>query len=89
MADAERERCARLDSEHRLALKSPNMLRENWKAIESAQVVQLDDADRMLLDTVQTRLDSSDTEFRHFLVLVGKIALAGPGRLAGVHLPKP
>jgi hypothetical protein len=65
------------------------MLRENWKAIESAQVVQLDDADRMLLDTVQTRLDLSDTEFRHFLVLIGKVALAGSGRLAGVHLPKP
>jgi hypothetical protein len=64
------------------------MQRENWKAIESAQVVQLDDADRMLLDTVQTRLALGDGEFLRLMVLIGKVA-AGAGRLAGVRLPKP
>jgi hypothetical protein len=64
------------------------MQRENWKAIESAQVVQLDDADRMLLYTVQTRLALGDGEFLRLMVLIGKVA-TGAGRLAGVRLPKP
>jgi hypothetical protein len=62
------------------------MQRENWKAIESAQVVQLDDADRMLLDTVQTRLALGDGEFLRLMVLIGKVA-AGAGRLEACGSP--
>ena len=64
------------------------MQRENWKAIESSQVVSLEDADRALLDKVQTRLALSDGEFLHFLVLIGKVA-PNPARLAAVSLAKP
>ena len=35
------------------------MQQENWKAIESKHAVQLDDADRTLLDKVQTVLPSA------------------------------
>ncbi len=64
------------------------MQQENWKAIESKHAVQLDNANRTLLDKVQTRLALSDGDFLHFLVLIGKVA-AGPVWLAGVQLPKP
>ena len=63
------------------------MQRENWKAIEKSQVISLDDADRALLDKVQTRLALSDREFLHFLVLIGKVA-PNAARMAAVHLPK-
>lgn len=63
------------------------MQRENWKVIASNQVIQLDDADRALLDKVQTRLALGDAEFLHLMIFIGKVA-AGPGRLAGVRLPK-
>jgi hypothetical protein len=59
---------------------------ENWKAIVAAQVVQLDDADRWLLDQVQSKLGLNDRDFRHFLVLIGKIAPSA-ARLNAVHLP--
>lgn len=61
---------------------------DNWKAIESAQVVQLDDSDRHLLDAVQSKLGLNNSDFRHFLVLIGRIA-RGAARLNAVHLPKP
>jgi hypothetical protein len=64
------------------------MQQENWKAIESSQAVSLEDADRALLDKVQTRLALSDGEFRHFLVLIGKVA-PNAARLAAVRFLKP
>jgi hypothetical protein len=60
--------------------------RENWKAID--QVVQLEDADRALLDKVQTRLALSDGEFLQFLDVIGKVAPSA-ARLRTVRLPKP
>jgi hypothetical protein len=64
------------------------MQRENWKAIESSQALSLEDADRALLNKVQTRLALGDWEFLHFLVVVGKVA-AGSARLGAVRLAKP
>ena len=64
------------------------MLPENWKTIERSHAISLQDADRALLDKVQTRLALSDREFQHLLVLIGKVA-ASTARLASVHLPKP
>ena len=62
------------------------MQQENWKAI--AQVVRLEDADRALLDNVQTRLALSDGEFLHFLGVIGKIVPTAT-LLRTVRLPKP
>ena len=58
---------------------------ENWKAIESSQAVVLEDADRALLDKIQTSLALTDGEFLHFLRLIGKVAPSS-ARLAGVRL---
>lgn len=63
------------------------MQRENWKAIENSQAVSLEDADRALLDKVQTRLALSDGEFLHFLILVGKVSTSA-ARLTTVGLLK-
>jgi hypothetical protein len=58
---------------------------ENWKAIERSQAVNLDDADRALLDRVQAHLALSDREFQHFMVLIGKVA-PGAARLGGARV---
>ena len=60
---------------------------ENWKAIGQA-AVQLEAADRAVLDTVQTCFALSDGEFLHFLAVIGKVA-AGAVGLRALHLPKP
>ena len=38
---------------------------ENWKTIEHSQVLLLNDAERLLLDKIQTKLVLRDEEFIH------------------------
>ena len=59
---------------------------QNWKAISG--VVQLEVADRIVLDKVQICFGLSDGEFLHFLTVIGKIA-ASTTRLHALRLPKP
>jgi len=61
------------------------MQTEKWKAI--GQAVQLGDADRAVLDKIQSHLGLSDTEFLTFLRVVGKVAPTTG--LRTTHLPKP
>jgi hypothetical protein len=61
------------------------MQRDNWKAIQDRQAVQLEDSDRVLLDKIQTCLALNDWEFLNFLILIGKIA-PSVARLSTVHL---
>lgn len=57
-----------------LRIREAGMEKENWNPVEAAQIIQLNDGDRRLLDHVQGQLDLNDSDFRHFLVLIGKIA---------------
>jgi len=50
------------------------MQKENWAAISKA--VQLEDADRAVLDKVQVRLALNDEELRQFMLAMGRIAPA-------------
>jgi hypothetical protein len=61
------------------------MQRDNWKAIQDREAVQLEDSDRVLLDKIQTCLALNDREFLNFLILIGKVAPSA-ARLGTVHL---
>ena len=50
------------------------MQKENWAAINKA--VQLEEADRAVLDKVQARLGLSDEELRQFMLAIGKVSPA-------------
>ena len=67
--------------------RGSKMQLENWTAIQNAQAVSLEDADRALLDTLQARLGLHDREFLHFMSLIGKLAPAA-SVLRRLHLPK-
>ncbi len=55
------------------------MQKENWTAIASAEAVQLEDADRILLDRIQERLALNDEEFLQFLIVIGKVSAGSKG----------
>jgi len=59
---------------------------DNWKAI--AQFIQLDDAERSLLDKLQTKLTLNDEELLRLMIVIGRVAPSA-ARLAAVRLPKP
>jgi hypothetical protein len=62
---------------------------ENWKAIEiSNTIARFEDAEKLVLDKVQARLNLSDREFLDFLLSAAKVAPC-VARLKAVHLPKP
>jgi hypothetical protein len=56
---------------------------ENWKAV--GQAVELEEADRTLLDKVQALLTLSDREFLHLMITIGKVA-PSTARLLKVQL---